>query len=108
MGVVCGYDLDCYCDTPGCGNMAEFGDVNYVLTFKQAKRSGWIFRDNETKCYCPNCAAKGLHNKSKKTTRKPRQLESPMPDRLRQHFAENGYTTMTLSEIEQYQKEKQS
>lgn len=73
MALVGGYTLDLYCDTGGdvfgsnCPNrpvtgslFASFAGTNERDCLRQARRAGWLFKDNNTLSYCPKCSGKGV------------------------------------------------
>lgn len=60
--VVSGYSMDLYCDCSTCKKpkgsffkteVTSFGGENFKDCLKQAKQTGWVFKERNTVCFAP-------------------------------------------------------
>ena len=65
--VVSGYSMDLYCDCTVCKKpkgpffateVTSFGGKNFRDCLKQAKKVGWVFKENNTVCFAPGHGVK--------------------------------------------------
>lgn len=61
MPVISGYQMDLYCDCYNCQKpkpyshtrVTEFSGENFHDCLKQAKQTGWVFKERNTVCFAP-------------------------------------------------------